>query len=367
MVTFNPFSGTFDFKGSGGGGTPGGADTQIQFNDGGSTFGGDAGFTYEKTGNTVSIIDGSLNITAPTTQVDIPLFIQPTDDINTFVMFEAINFAETSTVSIQDITTGLSLIFTGEPGLAYFGVVQAGLYFNMTASLGLLAYGIVETFSVTNNTADQICVGMYFSVTTGTAAIAIANAYGFTGSVTINDGDATGVLAGGATGVNAGGQNGANAIANAYGLWVTSAGFGDGLHATTVTNYCAYYMSAPSAMSGGTSITNQYGVYLENVNLGSTLNYAIYTNAGLVHFGDDIEIADGQNIILDTTTGTKIGTATSQKLGFFNHAPAIQPSAYTPTNVSTDRAYDANSTTLDEVADVLGTLITDLQGLGLVG
>lgn len=31
------------------------------------------------------------------------------------------------------------------------------------------------------------------------------------------------------------------------------------------------------------------------------------------------------NIITDTTTGTKIGTATNQKLGFFNSAPIVQP------------------------------------------
>jgi hypothetical protein len=54
------------------------------------------------------------------------------------------------------------------------------------------------------------------------------------------------------------------------------------------------------------------------------------------------------------------------RLGFFGVTPVVQPSAYTPTNVSTDRSYDANSTTLNELADVVGTLIGDLQGLGLV-
>jgi hypothetical protein len=39
---------------------------------------------------------------------------------------------------------------------------------------------------------------------------------------------------------------------------------------------------------------------------------------------------------------------------------------YTPTNVSTDRSYDANSTTLDELADVVGTLIADLQGVNIL-
>jgi hypothetical protein len=46
---FNPFTGTLDEVGAGGGGgTPGGVDTQVQFNDGGA-FGGDAGLTYNKT------------------------------------------------------------------------------------------------------------------------------------------------------------------------------------------------------------------------------------------------------------------------------------------------------------------------------
>lgn len=54
-------------------------------------------------------------------------------------------------------------------------------------------------------------------------------------------------------------------------------------------------------------------------------------------------------------------------VGFYGTAPAAQSAAYTPTNVSTDRSYDANSTTLDEVADVLGTLIADLQAVGLIG
>lgn len=46
---------------------------------------------------------------------------------------------------------------------------------------------------------------------------------------------------------------------------------------------------------------------------------------------------------------------------------ALQTSAYSPSNVSTDRSYDANSTTVDELADVLGTLIDDLQSRNVIG
>ena len=53
-------------------------------------------------------------------------------------------------------------------------------------------------------------------------------------------------------------------------------------------------------------------------------------------------------------------------VGFFGVTPAVRPAAYTATNVVTDRAYDANATSVDELADVLGTLIADLRTMGLV-
>ena len=47
--------------------------------------------------------------------------------------------------------------------------------------------------------------------------------------------------------------------------------------------------------------------------------------------------------------------------------PQWQPfPTYAITNVSVDRAYDANATTTDELADTLGTLIADLRAQGIV-
>ncbi len=46
-------------------------------------------------------------------------------------------------------------------------------------------------------------------------------------------------------------------------------------------------------------------------------------------------MTDGANIILGTTTGTKIGTATSQKLGFFNATPVIQQTGSIKTAMTT--------------------------------
>jgi len=110
----------------------------------------------------------------------------------------------------------------------------------------------------------------------------------------------------------------------------------------TITN-----MTSLDVLSGsGGTIVNHRGLSIGNLR-GTTLNraieiasqtgiaaYAIYTNTGLVHFGDTVDLASGKNLTLlagnittDTTTGTKIGTATTQKLGFFNATPIVQPSS----------------------------------------
>jgi len=88
------------------------------------------------------------------------------------------------------------------------------------------------------------------------------------------------------------------------------------------------------------------------------------------------DITDGSEdgrMILSALVGGSLGEVvragndgTNVTLGFFGvNESAIAP-AYTPTNVSTDRAYDANSVVIAELADVVGTLIADLQAYGLL-
>lgn len=54
-------------------------------------------------------------------------------------------------------------------------------------------------------------------------------------------------------------------------------------------------------------------------------------------------------------------------VGFRGVAPVALSSAYTPTNVTTDRSWDCNATSTDELADVLATVVADLQLQGLLG
>lgn len=104
---------------------------------------------------------------------------------------------------------------------------------------------------------------------------------------------------------------------------------------------------------------------------------------------DDLTLATGDNGAGDSgnflaDVGTATGTAgdislgaanavalnlgrSAGTIGLYGVTAVARSSAYTPTNVSTDRAYDADATSLNELADVVGTLIADLQALGAIG
>lgn len=68
-----------------------------------------------------------------------------------------------------------------------------------------------------------------------------------------------------------------------------------------------------------------------------------------------ITLADAVDIAVSETTGTKIGTATGQKLGFFNAAPVAQRSAYTQTFSTADKTH-ANPTAAAHTYPASGNL-----------
>jgi len=83
-----------------------------------------------------------------------------------------------------------------------------------------------------------------------------------------------------------------------------------------------YIKTATYTAIGASVITNAYGFYVEaptaSTNISITNNYAL----GLA---GSLKINDTFNIVFDTTTGTKIGTATTQKIGIWNATPIVQP------------------------------------------
>ena len=130
--------------------------------------------------------------------------------------------------------------------------------------------------------------------------------------------------------------------------------------------------TSSTVATSSVTLPNNSSIYWRNVTNTADDQVFAYNTSNEIQAFPTMRIArliigNAQNITVGTATGTQIGTATNEKLGFWGKTPVIRPSAYTPTNVTTDRAYDANATTIDELADVLGTLIADLQSIGLVG
>lgn len=107
--------------------------------------------------------------------------------------------------------------------------------------------------------------------------------------------------------------------------------------------------------------------------------------------GTPTPIADGENLVFGAVTGTKIGTATTQKLAFFNSTPIVKPTAPTANltalthtaPVTPDYALqdlvqntgfgfvtaDEGNTVLSKIVNLdtrLGEVITKLQALGLL-
>jgi hypothetical protein len=93
--------------------------------------------------------------------------------------------------------------------------------------------------------------------------------------------------------------------------------------------------------------------------------------------GYGVFIEFGANAYRNTVIGvfdlTDVSTAFKRKVTETDHADknTLIPmnramTTYTASNVSTDRSFDANATSVEELADVVGTLIADLRGIGLV-
>ena len=103
-----------------------------------------------------------------------------------------------------------------------------------------------------------------------------------------------------------------------------------------------------------------------NLNLGRTntalgsgvQRYLRCHTGGVTHFAVN---SDGDTLIFGALDhdGTTVG--------FYSTTPTAQSAAYSILNVSTDRAYNAGSVAINELANVVGTLIADLQLTGIIG
>lgn len=366
---------------------PPGSTTQVLFNDGG-VFGGDAGLTYAKTTDRLTVAGGLI---APS--------MRPASDSTTALQLQ--NAAGTAVVTM-DTTNQRFGVGTSSP-VAAFHIVSSGngpFILQKTGSTGFSISSFYPSLNINmyNDNTQWRAIGngyvgawgqdpttglMFFgnSTASATAGAALGSNPIVTylvitsiGYVGISSGTPTALLD-----IAASTTTRASLRIREAGTRPTTPNAGDawndgaiGLYQiSATTNAIVNSLKLERASSGTPAAGFGLGIAAR---LHSTTTQDQDAGRLTWQWNDATHAsraAKGRLTAYNVTTERECiawaGGSSAAQVGFLGATPTARTSAYTPTNVTTDRSYDANATTLDELADVLGTLIADLQLFGLLG
>lgn len=192
--------------GGGGNGSPGGSNTQVQFNDAG-VFGGDSGFTYNKTTDTLTVVNASIANLTSSGNITANYFIG-NGSLLSGISIDIANYVtqpnQANITSLGDLT---SLTVLGNAGVS--GTVTAG---NLNAGDGIAG----EFLTITGNAN----ISGNLNIPTSAVLKVTGNA-NFSGSPNINLGTLSNVRI-------AGGLNGYVLTTDGLGNLTWSAGGGGG-------------------------------------------------------------------------------------------------------------------------------------------
>lgn len=340
-------------------------------------------------------VAGILSLTPTTTTPNAVFTIGGTSDTaNGTVMNVVTTLSGSGILTGMAFRTGFSNVGTGATILGMdFGPNITSTTGTVTTMYGTLFLPRLET---TSNVAVTNAYGMYLRLdNASTAGSVVTNFYG----------------------INIAGTSGAGTVTNKYtfcagdnaGTWLIGDANNMMLGSTTgtkigtaTTEKLGFFNATPIVQPANTT---DLGTVLSNLGLRASGTAYPITTSGAVHFTGGVTIDTGnltitdKDIVLGTTTGTKIGTATTQKLGFFNATPIVQGAAFTQTYATASHTHaavtqlaapaggtgtaaggwdtaanrnlaiasiNAARTDIANVKQVLNALIDDLQALGLI-
>ncbi len=158
---------------------------------------------------------------------------------------------------------------------------EAAIYYDETqtpaADTNARALDMTVYAYVTDDTQTAILSGAYFN-----PIITNANTQNWTNTAGVRG---VSVMLQFATGTAA-----VKTITGAASFYAEAPTMGVSANDMVLTNYYGLYVASRALVSGN-KLTNDYGIYIADQAGGATLNYAIYTNAGLVRFGDAVTFA----------------------------------------------------------------------------
>jgi hypothetical protein len=395
---FNPFTGNLDLAG---GSPPGGSDTEIQYNDNG-TFAGSADLTWDDSGKVLDI-GGDINLDDGGSFTTTLQVVTPTADrtisfpnltgtvglvagsSTQFVYNNAGAYAGLSTLT----TDGTNITLTGRFISSLNGAASAppgaftGTWFTVGTSTTTKPQVLIEPTGATSTAWSTSGTGLGVNAASGFAGNLLDLQVNGTRFASITS---AGVLTCASASGNASifGSGGAGIFSGSYVANVDSTTntaahglarltLGDGPKAFIsyrntsnvlvdgVFGFGGVTSSFPGLNRSGTTLR----VRLADNSADAPLSCAALTVSGAV-------TVSAQNIVTDTTTGTKIGTATTQKLGFYNATPVVQPTAVAditttatagtlPTPDGTVTIADATTPTVTELLEYCVELESKLE------
>ncbi len=218
-------------------------------------------------------------------------------------------------------------------------------YVTMFTSLGLRATG---------GTAAATFPGALSCAALTSTSIAATGDIAATGHITITD--AKNIVLDTTTGTKLG-----TGTTQKLGLWnVTPI-----VQPANTVDYVTMFVNVGLRASGGTAAATFPGA-LSCAALTSTSIAATGNIAATGH----ITMTDAKNIVLDTSTGTQIGTAVGQKLGLWGAAPVIQQAsaeqAVLPTDAATTSAYGFTEAQANAIITLVNRIRLDLITTGII-
>lgn len=230
------------------------------------------------------------------------------------------------------------------------------------------AVGISTTGPATGTAVFTVTSGSFIGLpvnATANAATSITGNVAATGTLTITSASASAAAIGRQGATNPALQVDASTASSLTGLKVKAAGTGAGLALSVVETGGTNNNLTIDAMGSGT-------ITIAGTSTGAVTITPATTITGILTSNGGITMGDAKNIVLNATTGTKIGTATTQKLGFYNVTPVVQPAA--STDATGFVAGSGTASKSDSVwagasgasAYTVGGIITGLKALGLL-
>lgn len=344
------------------GGTPGGSDTQLQYNNAGA-FDGISGATSD--GTNVTFGSGNLRATSPAFTTN-----QTTTN-------DAIGTTSTDGIVLQNTTAAAAGAQQYSPRIRLTG---QGWKTNATAASQTVDW-ILEARPVQGAANPTVNLAILAQVNAGgyTAAVAPGQILAPGGGSSSQSAPQYSAVNNTGYGLRIGGGN----VGNAVGVIAGS------VYLVVDANVNAITIPANSSLRWGAANfgSRQVALYSPaNDVLQIRDRNASTVGGNLILGGSGSSLPTSATATLVLQNGTAPGSSPADQTSFYSadwngagtaaahfrneegHIIKLaRVATYTPSNVSTDRSFDADATTLDEIADVLGTVIADLQTLGIFG